>query len=176
MPDMRYIHDKEKFLKYAYEVFGDCFEDETQFFEQFERIEKDKQKNLFLKISSFYKFLVRDGEFRTKVEGSIKTVDYLDQTYKFIALISFIEALYIDEEYIDFYQWLISKKRRGEIFPISDIEALKTQYSKYKSVYGAAQKAEIFFNELDEKAQDYIRSRITINGDHVSVSDLAKKL
>jgi len=41
----------------------------------------------------------------------------IDQTYKFISIMSLIEAMFADEVYVDFYQWLTMKKSKKQIFP-----------------------------------------------------------
>ena len=122
------------------------------------------------------KFLTRDGSFSIKHEGDIKFVDYFDETYKFIAILSFIEALYAEDQYIDFYQWLSMRERRPKVFPINDINALDDFYQEYKSNYGASHKVETFFGSLDEKSQNFLTARIIVGGEYKATKTIAKLL
>jgi hypothetical protein len=175
MPDMRYFDAKDKFLAYCWEVFSEYFASEGDFRAQFENIPSDAKKNTFLKLTSFYKFLVRDGKFTTKVDGEDRYEDYLDHTYKFIAIMSFIEAM-SPIPYRDFYEWLNARKRRPEVFPIRTPEELAALYEQYKLVHGASRKAEDFFGSLDDRAHTFLASRISVSGSARPPSALAKLL
>lgn len=176
MPDMRYIEAKDKFLDYAWEVFADYYDARSDFVSQFDRIKKDEDKNLFLKVASFYKFLIRDGRFVITNADGETIVDYLDETYKYIALMAFIEVLYGQHQYIDFFQWLNTRSRNTEVFPINDSQKLQILYSQYKEEYGASRKAERFLSSLDSKAQSFLSARITIDGKYEPIKELAKLL
>jgi hypothetical protein len=93
--DLRYVNHEAAFLNYAYDVFGKYFSDDRASFDAFyNKINATDEKNKFLKISSFYKFLVVDGELRnTKDKSYDEYIDYFDLTYKYIGIFSFIEAL-----------------------------------------------------------------------------------
>ncbi len=175
MPDMRYLDAKEKFLDYCWEVFDDYFQSEDQFRAQFEQVPSDAKKNTFLKLTSFYKFLVRDGKFITKVGGQDSYTDYLDHTYKFIAIMSFIEAM-STVSYRDFYEWLNARKRRSSVFPIRTPDDLTSLYGRYKEAHGASRKAEHFFESLDNRSRSFLASRITILDRATPASALAKLL
>jgi hypothetical protein len=118
---------------------------------------------------------VRDGEYHLITMGNYHYVDYLDRTYKFISIMSLIEAMFADEEYVDFYQWLMMKKRKKQIFPIADAKTLDTLYREYKLKFGA-KKVVKFFSELDPGAQEYLASRFKIDNDHKPAEAIAHKL
>lgn len=62
--DHRYLDDKDKFLKLSFDVLDKYFpEGYEQFLDFYIRIDSDQNKNKFLKIASFYKYLVVDGRF-----------------------------------------------------------------------------------------------------------------
>jgi len=175
MPDMRYFNDEGRFLEDAWGVYRDYFSIRSNFISQYNKIPSDARKNLFLMIVSEYKFLVRDGEYRLIEDHQQFYLDYLDQTYKFISIMSLIEALFADEEYVDFYQWLTMKKRKKIIFPIADPPALDTLYREYKTKFGA-KRAVKFFSELDEGAQNFLAARIKIDDHHKPAEGVAHKL
>ena len=176
MPDTRYLDSQEKFLGYAWSVFSEYYDRQEVFAEQFEWIREAESKNLFLKLASFYKFLVKEGTFRIKRDGQEEVVDYLDETYKFIAIMSFIAALYSHDRHVDFYQWLSMRERRGEVFPIDNMQKLDGLYRDYKAEYGANKKAEKFFVSLPGKIQDLLASSIKIDGEYKPAGALASLL
>ena len=91
MNDLRYIGSEEKFLDYSFDVFKKYFCDNRESFNSFYRsIDSDDVKNKFLKIGSFYKFLIVDGKFTVENNKPDIYIDYLDHTYKYIAIFSFI--------------------------------------------------------------------------------------
>lgn len=126
--DLRYINNNNNetvFLNYSYDVFNKYFSDRTSFDAFYNKIGTIEEKNKFLKIASFYKFLIVDGQFlNTKDEKYDKYIDYLDHTYKYIAIFSFIEALYTEDEYKEFYSWL----KNQTAFPIATTEELDGWY------------------------------------------------
>jgi len=82
-------------------------------------------------------FLVKNGDWSVDIPGSSKSVDYLTDTYKYIAIFSLIESLQ-DNEYIDFYSYLIRRKTKVE-FPINNKKELDQLYSNYKQEFGSIQ-------------------------------------
>lgn len=175
MQDMRYYRDEGRYLDQAWDVYRDYFASHGNFLTHYRKISSAEQKNLFLMILSRYKLLVRDGEYRLIGEQQEFYVGYLDQTYKFISIMSLIEALFAEEEHLDFYQWLTQKKRKKKIFPIPDEKALDDLYRDYKLEHGA-RRAVRFFSELDEGAQNYLAARVRIDNNHKPAEVVAKKL
>lgn len=175
MTDLKYFKEEDRFLESAWEVYRDYFVSRSNFLYQYNTIPSAERKNLFLMILSGYKLLVRDGQYRLVEEWQHLYLDYLDNTYKFISIMSLIEALFADEPHVDFYQWLTMKKRRKQIFPITDPETLDELYREYKIKFGA-RKAIRFFSQLDESAQSYLAARIKIDNDHKPAEVVARKL
>ena len=175
MHDLRYLHEESRFLDGAWDVYRDYFSSRSRFLSQYMSIPTDERKNIFLMVVSGYKHLVRDGEYRLIADQQSLYLGYLDETYKFISIMSLIEALFTDEPYVDFYQWLTMKKRKKQIFPIADAKALEALYREYKTKY-SARKAVRFFSELDEGAQTYLASRIKIDNRHKPAEVVAQKL
>ncbi len=174
MQDMRYIQDEARYLDQAWDVYREYFASHRSFLSHYLEIPTNQQKNLFLMILSRYKLLVRDGQYRLGQQQQFY-IGYLDQTYKFISIMSLIEALFSDEEHLDFYQWLTQKKRKKKIFPMPDEKALDDLYREYKLEHGARRVVR-FFSELDECAQEYLATRIRIDNDHKPAEVVAQKL
>ena len=62
MQKLHYFKNPEIYLKYAIDVFGDFFNsDETELTAFYNNINSDQEKDKFLKISSLYKFLIKDA-------------------------------------------------------------------------------------------------------------------
>ena len=175
MPDMRYFHAKEKFIDYAYDVFKGFYPDKALFVSQFEAIPSDEAKNHFLHIASFYKFLVRDAKVICTDPNFPEYTDYIDETYRYIAMLSLIEALYTTDEWQDFYEWLMRKMKAGGL-SITDAQELQRLFEEYNKEHGATQKAVRFFTNLPESAQRPILEGLRAGKDQKSIEDLAKVL
>ena len=133
LKDRQYLNS-EKFLEYAYTALREHFSSRIDFDNYFNSITTDVQRNLFLRTASFYLFLVKRGDWKVDIPESNELIDYLTNTYKYITIFSLIESL-SEEDYIDFYQFLI-KKNSNISFPI-DKRELDEYYTKYKYKYGA---------------------------------------
>jgi hypothetical protein len=177
MQDLRYFNEEGRYLDQAWDVYRDYFTSRSSFLSCYLGIPSSEQKNLFLMVLSRYRLLVRDGEYRLIGTESRQQfyIGYLDQTYKFISIMSLIEALFAEEEHVDFYQWLTMKKRKKQIFPIADQKALDDLYRRYKLEHGA-RRAVRFFSEMDEGAQEFLAARIRIDNDHKPAEVVARKL
>lgn len=164
MNNFRYIGDEKKFLDYSFDVFKKYFNNNRASFNSFYKsIDSKDKKNKFLKIASFYKFLVVDGKFTVESNKPDIYIDYLDHTYKYIAIFSFIEDLYTDEEYKDFYSWLKSEKANIK-FPIKNEMELDNWHERYLSIHGSTQKAVKFFESLDDEIKKYITHNFQVIG------------
>ena len=83
--DLRYLNDV-KFFDYAFDVFQRYFTNRKEFETFFNVIRSEEEKDKFLQVACFYKFLVKEGNFvfddpalRPIVDYYI---DYIDETYK----------------------------------------------------------------------------------------------
>lgn len=110
MKDLRYLVLQDKFVEYAYLALKGRFVSKNDFTAFFNAIINNDQKNLFLKTATFYLFLVKQGDWFVDVPGSNKRVDYLTDTYKYIAIFSLIESLR-KHNFMDFFAYLIKKNQ-----------------------------------------------------------------
>lgn len=173
MKDFRYLNSKERFIDYAFDVFKKYFTDKKDLISFFDSISDDEDKNEFLRIAGFYKFLVKDGKFKYEAPQIPEYIEYIDTTYKFVALFSLIEALYSKDTFLDFYTFL-TRKKVG--FPIKNKEELGSIYERYKKEWGSIQKAVKFFSLLDNEHKDIIVSKLKVEGRDKSILYLAKLL
>ena len=88
MNDLRYLETKTntRFLEYAYVALREHFSSHDGFLNYFNAIQTDEMENLFLRTAAFYLFLVKRGDWVVDVSGSDKVIDYLTNTYKYIAI------------------------------------------------------------------------------------------
>lgn len=174
LKDHRYLDAKDKFLQYSFQALQNHFSTKDEFISFFETIENDDQKNLFLKTASFYLFLVKNGDWLVDISGSDKRVDYLTDTYKYIAIFSLIESLQ-EKEFIDFYSFLVRRKTSVE-FPIKNKKELDKWYRKYKQEYGSIHKSIQFFESLSvQKKADLIKN-LEVKNAEPTIENLSKYL
>ena len=119
-------------------------------------------KDEFLRVTAFYLFLVKRGEWHVTVEGSAPVVDYLSTSFKIVALFALIESL-SDERHQDFYDWLCSKDPETT-FPIPDPAALSRLNEGYKASYGSIRRCVTFFSRLAPARQQALCSAIRVGG------------
>ncbi len=140
----------------------------------FNSIKTDKMKNLFLRTASFYLFLVKRGDWVVDVPGSNKVIDYLTNTYKYVAIFSLIESL-SEDKFIDFYTFLSRKKSQIK-FPIVDKQQLSKYYSRYKDEFGSIRCCISFFRALSPEKQQALISRLEVEGTEPTIENLVKFL
>ncbi len=174
LKDQRYLSAKDKFLEYSFQALQDQFATKNDFLSFFEAIENDKQKNLFLKTASFYLFLVKKGDWIVDIPGSNKRIDYLTDTYKYIAIFSLIESLQ-EKEFMDFYSFLVRRKTKVN-FPINDKKELEKWYRKYKSEFGSIHQSIQFFKTLSAKRKAELIKNLEVKNVKPSIENLSKYL
>jgi hypothetical protein len=174
MKDLRFLDAKDTFLERAYLALKNQFPSRDAFDAYFNGIKDDEQKNLFLKTASFYLLLVKCGDWVINVPNSDKVIDYLTNTYKYVAIFSLIESL-SQEQFIDFYQFLTRLKSRVE-FPIADRATLDEHYEKYKQEFGSIRRCISFFKALNPQRQRELLSRFEVKGSEPTIENLAKYL
>ena len=108
------------------------------------------------------------------VPNSDNVIDYLTNTYKYVAIFSLIESL-SQEQFGDFYQFLTRLKSRVE-FPIADRATLDQHYEKYKQEFGSIKRCISFFKALSPKRQSELLSRFEVKGSEPTIENLAKYL
>ena len=158
MKDMRYLQSEKHFLEYAFQALKEHFKDKNELEQFYRSIKTDEDKNLFLKISSFYLFLVKNCSIRHDIDGTPKEVEYVTNTLKYTAIFSLIEGLYSKKGYIDFFEFLMKKSNQIQ-FPISE-EQLRSHYDYYKKQYGAIQKARVFFKQIEDFYDRHLKAKI----------------
>lgn len=170
MEDFRYINNKEKFLEYAFEVLKAYFYDRDAFEVFYKNIPGKHDRNLFLKIISFYKYLVKDGSFincisDTDDPNQLKEtkISYIDETYKFIAIFSLIEGLIEVDNYEEFHSWL-RKTHDFKKNPIDSKNKFDNLRSTYLKEFGSTNRAIKFFNNLDDDTKKELKSKIVLPG------------
>ena len=172
--DLRYLDARNKFIEYAFLALGDHFPSRDEFLNYFKAIRISDRKSLFLRTASYYLFLVKRGDWAVDVPGSDKVIDYLTNTYKYVAIFSLIESL-SEETFIDFYEFLVRRKSSVQ-FHISDKTELQDLYRKYKEDFGAIKRCISFFKELSPDRQRALLSRLEVRGTEPTIENLAKYL
>jgi hypothetical protein len=174
MKDQRYLSNRAAFLEYSYQALKARFTTKNDFVTFFEAIGNDDEKNSFLRTASFYLFLVKCGDWRVDIAGSNKTIDYLTDTYKYIAIFSLIESLQ-NKEFIDFYAFLIRRKT-NVTFPIKDKQSLEYLYRKYKHEYGSIQQSVNFFKSLTSQRKADLVKYLEVKTVPPTIENLSKYL
>jgi hypothetical protein len=174
---LKYLKDADDYLKHVISVWAKYFYSKDVLKIFFEKISAEQEKDLFLRVGSFYRFLVIEGRYQFKSSEWNSGMSYIDDTYKYIAIFSLIEALDSPGAYVDFYHWLQRNKNKIEMnFAKTVIAVLDEAYKQYKSENGATQAAVLFFSRLDQADQEFIQKRIEIRGKQRSLKQLAQLL
>lgn len=160
--DGRYVVDEPAFKRYAYTALMSRFPDQAGFEDFYASLDGPPIKDEFLRVTSFYLFLVKRGEWHVTVEGSAPVVDYLSTSFKIVALFALIESL-SDEQHQDFYDWLRSKDPKTT-FPIPDPAALSRLNEGYKASYGSIRRCVAFFSRLPAARQQALCSAVRVSG------------
>ncbi|MGD0572212.1 MAG: hypothetical protein ABSB11_04245 [Sedimentisphaerales bacterium] len=151
------LKNEKYFLELAFQALKDQdhFKDRNYFEQFYKSIKTDSDKDLFLRISSLYLFLVKKCSITNDVPNQI---DYISNTFKYIAIFSLIEGLYSSKEYIDFFEFLMKKSNQIQ-FPITE-EQLRSHYDDYKKQYGAIRKAVAFFKQIEDFYNKHLKGKI----------------
>jgi len=174
--DDRYIQSEEIFLGFTYEAYKEYFKDFENFKNFYNNITTRELRNKFIKLGSFYKFFIIDGVFINEKDSNYsKYIDYFDHTYKYIGIFSFIEDLYSDENYVDFFEWLISRRKKIK-FPIVNEDELKNYHEEYLSIHGTTRKAYKFFDSLDGTTKKLLMDKMEIRKHTTTFIKIAKIL
>ena len=159
MSNPQFSEDEAILLDDAFDALCEHFSNRESFLIQYNQI-SDASRIRFLRLTSIYRALVKKGNFNPPADALKVSNNYYDITYKYIALISIIEAIFSPDEWLDFYQWL-RKSSNAEVFPIEDQNSLERLYKEYNSEYGAIRNAIKFFEALDLKEQGFLKSKLT---------------
>lgn len=176
-PELKYLKYTNDYLKHVFAVWAEYFHSNDDLKDFFERISAAQEKDLFLRVGSFYRFLVIEGRYQFESSEWNSGMSYIDDTYKYIAIFSLIEALDSPATHVDFYRWLQRKKNDIEInFGKTVMSVLNEAYKDYKSEHGATQAAVRFFSRLDPADQEFIQKSLEIRGKQRSLKQLAQLL
>jgi hypothetical protein len=146
--------------EYAASALGSMFADDAAF-NAFYCTLSDEQKNDFLRVTSSYLFLVKQGDWHVDVEDSNRVIDYFTNSFKLVSLFALIESL-SSEKHQDFYEWL--NQNEGEIYPITDKAALKQLQKEYKTTFGSIRRCIAFFERLSSAQQTDLCNSIKFDG------------
>ncbi|MHA2408191.1 MAG: hypothetical protein ACXACA_07460 [Candidatus Ranarchaeia archaeon] len=174
LKDQRYLDAKDKFLEYSFQALQSHFGTKDEFLSFFEKIKNDAQKNLFLKTASFYLFLVKKGDWLVDISDSNRNVDYLTDTYKYIAIFSLIESLQ-DKSHLDFYSFL-ARRKTNVTFPIRDKTQLEKWYRKYKKEFGSIRQSVRFFKSLSTRSKAELINNLEVTDVKATIENLSKYL
>lgn len=172
MSDSRFLDQKEVTLGYALEALGSQFRDAAEIEAYLAALANDAARNEFLRLSSFYLFLVKTGEWVNERDGARDSVGYLTETYRTVALFGLIEAAG-GEAFQDFNRWLL---KRGE-FPVTDAKHLRALHEEYLDSYGSIRRCLRFFRALTAATQQRLCAGVELDGEPVQkIETLARFL
>src|SRR4029077_15957629 len=123
--DLRYLQHRDWFSGLAFDAFQKYFDSRSDFDAFVDSIVGDEEKSRFLKVTSFYKFLVKDGRF--SVPGYEEDKNF-DKTYRFVGILALIEFVESNVSVKEFCSWL----RKSTTFPIQNKQELDARYKQYK--------------------------------------------
>lgn len=174
---LKYLKDSDAHLKHVISIWSKYFPTKKVLKAFFDKINTDQEKDLFLRVGLFYRFLVIEGKYQFKKSIWNSDMSYIDDTYKYIALFSLIEALDSPGAHVDFYHWLHrNKKEIEDVLETQLFSVLDDAYKKYKSEHGATNAAVLFFSRLDREDQEFIQERLKIRSKQRSLKQLAQFL
>lgn len=94
MPEVgHYVRNEQGYKDLAYEALEGQFVDRAEFDAFYSWLQSDHRKDDFLRVASFYLYLVKRGDWHVRVQGGNEVVDYLTNSFKLVALFSLIESL-----------------------------------------------------------------------------------
>ena len=116
---------------------------------------------------------VIDGNYSSP-KYDVEDLSFVDQTYKFIAIIALIESIYDKNDYIDFYQWIMRNRKNGP-FPINDEKDADKLYAAYKAEHGNTLNIVRFFQSLDDSIKLFIQRSLIVLDDSGKTGELEEK-
>jgi hypothetical protein len=172
MEELRYLKGQNEYLNDGFEAFKEYFSDRQQFDDFFGSIQNDKAQNGFLMMASLYKFYVKDGIISHRDQNY---VDHIEETYKYIALFSLIEALCGRRDYIRLYD-ASEKGASPGVTPSVDSERLQALYDRHKRDQGAVQRLIGFLGSLDAASRSLLQTKLKGGGPEKTAEPIAKVL
>lgn len=173
--DGRYVANESAYIEDAFAVLVAHFADRAEFDNFYTALRSSEVKDEFLRVTAFYRYLVREGDWQIRVSGYDTVIDYLTNSYKLVAVFSLIESL-TTLEYQDFYEWLCHENP-DDVFPITDRTALQNLYLEYKNTFGSIRRCVAFFERLPDQLQGRLCCAVKIGGQPIpNIKKLAEFL
>ena len=185
---LKYLGSEDQYAEHAYVALKESFDNREEFNVYLGSIFPPERKDLFLRLASFYRFLVKEARVHFSNPQWCSGLDYIDDTFKYIAIFSLIEASLGKNEYLDFYQYLIKKEQPFE-YPIANRDQLDRLHREYKGEYGSIQNAVKFFEALDGTCKERLAAKLRVRPkpsvekpdatrkwEELSIIELAKRL
>ena len=148
-PYYQYLANVDGYVAHAYAALSSHFSSEDAVRQYLGKLRSDSDRNEFLRVSSFYRGLVKDGDWVSRFGSADPTViDYLTETYKAVALFSLIESV-SGEKHQDFFEWLMQEKR----WPVDGPDQLKELHTEYKATFGSIRRCIWFFQQMSTSRQ-----------------------
>ena len=161
MKTLKYLKYIQQYSDHAYAALRNNFPDRVSFDSLLNSIESDTEKDLFLRLASFYRFLVKEGNMHYSNPAWCNGLQYIDDTFKFISIFALIEAACSDVKHMDFYEFLVRRDTHLE-YPIQSKQHVDKFYEEYKQKHGSIQKAVRFFELLDEKCKRNLVNKLKV--------------
>jgi len=168
--DLRYLRERDWFSNFAFQVFREYFPSRSAFDAFVDSITADEEKRRFIKVASFYKFLVKDGRF--SVAGA-EEAKYFDEAYRFLAICALIEWVEPRVRVKGFYSW-VSKSPAA--FPIQGPQELKALQQQYRNQSRLVTKMVSFFHRLDGASKRELESSIKVHRQPMPIDEVARTL
>ena len=159
MGQFRYLPKKDLLFGYCYLALKNQFESPTALQDWYDALPSDDRRDKFLKVAPYYLALVKNGDWHVDIPDANVVIDYLTETYKFIAIIALIESL-SDEKHIDFYTHLMRREIKS-IYPLArkEVEAL---FESYNNEHGANRRCISFFRRLSPARQKELENMLEL--------------
>lgn len=152
--DGRYVASEATHKESAFMALSSRFSDRQAFEVFYASLSTPERKDEFLRVSIFYLFLVKQGDWCITVPGYNQVIDYFTNSFKLVALFSLIESL-TELQHQDFFQWLSEQPPSFGVFPITNKADLERLHEAYKLSFGAIRRCVSFFDRLptEQKAR-----------------------
>jgi hypothetical protein len=172
----KYLNNWESYLEHVFAVWREYFASKQELRDFYAAISDEQDQALFLRVGSFYRFLVREGHFHFEDEDL--NMSYIDDSYKYIAILSLVEALGGSSGgYVSFHDWL-HRKMKSTCLTLAEsiMDSIDRSYIEYNAEHGANQAAFRFFDCLDPQDQQLIQARLEIHNKDNSIKKLVQFL
>lgn len=168
--DHRYVKNEAAYLSIAESALADRFKTASDFHSFYEGISTLDRKNLLLRTTSFYYYLIKKGDWLVSAPDCDPVIDYFTNSYKIVGLFALIESL-SDDSHEDFHAWL-TNDARAPMFPINSAEELSEFHSKYKATFGSIRRCVSFFGRLPPARQKELCGAVRM--DHKPMASIKK--